>query len=83
MRTIQRSEPILAWAAFRDMERRPDCKLQGLQNGHEQCVRGSVNAGDIGEKVITPILMFSFDGKQYGNRPYLQFPRIIVWRIRK
>lgn len=69
MRTIQPSEPILAWVAFREIERKPGCKLQVLQNFHEQCARGSIDAGDIGEMVAALILMFSFDGKQYDNRP--------------
>lgn len=64
LRTIQPSEPILAWAAYKEMETRPDCRLEVLKNFYEQCSSGSIDTGDIGEMAAALILMFAFDRKQ-------------------
>ncbi|QKX64220.1 uncharacterized protein TRUGW13939_11393 [Talaromyces rugulosus] len=64
LRTIQPSEPILAWAAYSEMATRPGCKLEVLKNFYKQCSSGSIDTGDIGEMAAALILMFAFDKKQ-------------------
>ena len=64
MRTIQPSEPILAWVSSLEMQLWSNCRSQVVENFYKQCTVGSIDTGDIGEMVAALILMFSFDKKQ-------------------
>ena len=64
MRTIQPSEPMLAWVSFLEMQVWPNCRSQVVEIFYRQCTVGSIDTGDIGEMVAALIFMFSFDKKQ-------------------
>jgi hypothetical protein len=71
LRTIQPSEPILAWIALDEMKRR-NCKYKVIENFWNHCNLGSIDAGDIGEMVASLILLFSFDKSQTAKFPQPQ-----------
>lgn len=54
LRTIQPSEPILAWAAYWQMATKPSCRLEVIKNFYKQCSLGSIDTGDIGQMAATP-----------------------------
>lgn len=68
MRTIQPSEPLLAWLSFTEMTQMK-CKLAMINVFWNYCNLGSIDVGDIGEIVASLVLLFSFDKTQTSQLP--------------
>jgi hypothetical protein len=71
LQTVQPSEPILAWVAFKEMMKN-DAKYAMLKNFHQQCALGTIDGGDLGEITVCLILLFAFDKLQVRDDPTSQ-----------
>lgn len=62
LRTIQPSEPILAWVAADCMHRSgTNMRLEMIENLYESAIEGLIKIADFGETVAAIILLLSFD----------------------
>lgn len=62
LRTMQPSEPILAWVAADYMHRSgADMRLEMVENLYESATEGLIKIADFGETVAAIILLLSFD----------------------
>jgi hypothetical protein len=66
LRTIQPSEPILAYVSSVEMKDRIK-RLNVIRALHENIMRGTIHVGDIGEMVAALILLFAFHKLQTGG----------------
>ncbi|XHG06275.1 hypothetical protein AWENTII_009480 [Aspergillus wentii] len=68
VRTLQPSEPILAWVASQEMQM-PRKRVAVVRSIHYHIQRGFINIGDVGEVVAAMILLFALDKANGIGRP--------------
>ena len=77
MRTMQPSEPILAYSAALKMIK-PEVRLEALREFMLSCFEGSLmSPGDVGEMVASLIFLFAYDEKQFDNQMALPKPVLL------
>lgn len=61
LRTLQPSEPILAYTSAIEMWKKPSLREYAMKSLYESTVNGTIHLGDIGDIVAALLLLFTFD----------------------